>query len=74
MINLWIAGLSAVVGPSLSLGVIRGDPWKFGLKPYGLGERTQAAGPSGQQEQRKERGNGAGEKSRASFVSSPLVT
>ncbi|MGB9881152.1 MAG: MFS transporter [Anaerolineae bacterium] len=40
---LWIAGLSGVVGLSLSLGVIRGDPRHFGLAPYGV----QAKGADG---------------------------
>jgi len=32
---LWIAGFTAVFNVVLAFGVIRGDPPKFGLKPYG---------------------------------------
>jgi MFS family permease len=33
--SLWIAGISVVLNLPLALGVIRGDPQKFGLAPYG---------------------------------------
>ena len=33
--SLWIAGLTLVVTLALTFGVVRGDPDKFGLRPYG---------------------------------------
>jgi MFS family permease len=49
--SLWIALTSLVLNLALAFGVIRGDPEKFGLQPYGQRERQQrlseieAAGP-----------------------------
>jgi len=36
--SLWIAGATLVLNLPLAFGVLRGDPKKFGLKPYGAGE------------------------------------
>jgi MFS family permease len=33
--SLWIAGLTLVVTLALTFGVVRGDPDRFGLRPYG---------------------------------------
>ena len=41
--TLWIAGLSLVVNLALTFGVIRGDPDRFGLHPYGSRERARRA-------------------------------
>ncbi|MCX8032344.1 MAG: MFS transporter [Thermoleophilia bacterium] len=47
---LWIAGLSAVVGLALSLGVIRGDPRHYGLAPYGAQSKSAGLLPGEQGE------------------------
>ncbi len=39
--SLWIAVLTLTVGLVLAFGVIRGDPPKFGLRPYGSGDHEQ---------------------------------
>jgi MFS family permease len=44
--SLVIGGVFLVVGLALSLGVIRGDPAAFGLRPYGAGESSLPA-PAG---------------------------
>lgn len=47
--SLWIALITFVVSIALAFGVIRGDPEKFGLRPYGGRDRrlksTETAGP-----------------------------
>jgi MFS family permease len=40
--SLWIAGLSLVVTLILTFGVIRGDPERFGLQPYGRPDRDSS--------------------------------
>lgn len=64
--SLWIAGSSAVAGVLLAQLVIRGDPWNFGLQPYGLEQEAQETraptgiSPKGQVEERTaERGPSA---------------
>ncbi|MGI5940050.1 MAG: MFS transporter [Thermoleophilia bacterium] len=36
---LWMAALSGVIGLILTFVVLRGDPWKLGLQPYGASDR-----------------------------------
>lgn len=36
---LWMAALSGVIGLILTLVILRGDPWKLGLQPYGASDR-----------------------------------
>ena len=38
---LWIAGLSVVVNAVLAFGIIRGDPKKFGVQPFGRERREE---------------------------------
>ena len=42
--SLWIAGISVVLNLPLAFGVIRGDPEKFGLAPYGAGSAARPRG------------------------------
>ena len=42
--SLWIAIIAVVVNLVLAFGIIRGDPQKFGLQPYGRSERLPGAG------------------------------
>jgi MFS family permease len=39
--TFWIAAISLVVNLALAFGIIRGDPERFGLQPYGGRERVQ---------------------------------
>ena len=39
--SLWIAGISVLLNLPLAFGVIRGDPEKFGLAPYGAGSAAR---------------------------------
>jgi MFS family permease len=42
--SLWIAGLSVLINTGLTFGVIRGDPAKLGLQPYGRHDRPKTGG------------------------------